>query len=113
MDKREARREFKAKKTPKGIFAVRCEASGETWVAASTHLDSQQTGWWFQLQSGMHPNRQMQAAWNTHGEASFTYRILETFDEDVAPLLLKDLSANRRKHWERELGVVQADSSRA
>jgi hypothetical protein len=27
MDKREARKEFKSKKTPKGVFAIRCAAT--------------------------------------------------------------------------------------
>ena len=40
MDKREARKEFKSKTTPKGVFAVRRAASGEAWVSAYDHLDT-------------------------------------------------------------------------
>jgi hypothetical protein len=42
----------------------------------------------------------MQAAWNAHGEAAFAYEILETLDDDTAPLLLRDLLEERRQHWE-------------
>ena len=103
MDKRAARNEYKSKKIPKGIFAVRCQATGEAWVGASTHLDSQVNQIWFELRGGLHRNQPMQTAWNAHGEASFAYEIVETLDDDVPPLLLKDLLEARRKHWENVL----------
>ena len=108
MDKREARRAFKLKITPKGVYAVKCSASGETWVGASTHLDSQQNGAWYQLRNRLHQNKNMQAAWDAHGEAAFTYQVLETLDDDVPPLLLRDSLAERQKHWERELAASTA-----
>ena len=106
MDKREARKEFKSRKTPKGIYSVRCTASGEAWVNASDHLDTVRNGLWFQLRAGSHFNKRLQEAWNTHGESAFEFGILETFDDDVAPLLLKDLSKERQRHWERQLEAL-------
>jgi hypothetical protein len=103
MDKRAARQEYKSKKTPKGIFAVRCKATGDVWVGSSTHLDSQVNTIWFQLQGGLHLNPAMQAAWNAHGETAFAYEVLETLDDDLPALLLRDLLEERRKHWERTL----------
>jgi hypothetical protein len=35
MDKREARKEFKSRLTPKGVFALQCTASKELWVSGS------------------------------------------------------------------------------
>jgi len=107
MDKRAARQEYKSKKTPQGIFAVRCKASGEVWAGASNHLDSQVNRIWFELRGGSHRNRSMQAAWNAHGDAAFTYQVLETLDDDVSPLLLRDLLEERRKHWENALMETQ------
>jgi hypothetical protein len=104
MDKRAARREYKLKKTPKGIYAVRCKATGEAWVGASTHLDSQVNQMWWELRGGLHRNTPMQAAWTWHGEGSFAYEVLETLDDDVPPLLLRDLLEERRKHWEGAAG---------
>ena len=106
MDKREARKAYKSRITPKGIFAVRCKTSGEVWVAVSDHLDTAQNGVWFQLRGGLHRNPQLQAAWSAHGEAAFQYEVLEKFGEDVSPLLLGDLSQKRRKHWEKELAAA-------
>jgi hypothetical protein len=105
MDKREARKEFKSRKTPKGIFAIRCAATAEVWVSASDHLDSARNGVWFQLRNGLHQNKRLQAEWNTNGEEAFAYEVLETLDDDVSSLLLKDVLLERQKHWEGKLGA--------
>jgi len=99
MDKREARKAYKARVTPKGTFAIRSKISGEVWVGASDHLDTAQNGVWFQLRTGSHRNPQLQAAWNAHGEAAFEFEILEKFDENVSPLLLRDMAKERQAHW--------------
>jgi hypothetical protein len=103
MDKRQARKEYKSKKTPKGVFAIRCAGASEVWVGASTHLDSERNGIWFQLRLGQHQNKSLQAEWNVKGEEAFSYEILETLDDDVLPLALKDVLRERQKHWEKEL----------
>lgn len=105
MDKRQARKEFKSRKTPKGIFAIRCAATSEVWLGASDHLDSAQNGLWFQLRNGLHQSKRLQSEWNANGEEAFTYEVLETLDDDVSPLLLKDLLRERQKHWEKKLGA--------
>ncbi len=101
MDKRAARREYKLRKTPKGVYAIRCKATGEVWIGASNHLDTQVNSIWFELRAGLHWNKPMQGAWTAHGEESFVYEILETVDDDTPAMLLKDLLEERRKHWER------------
>lgn len=101
MDNREARKEYKLQKSPKGVFAVRCQATSEVWVDGSTHLDTQVNRIWLELRAGSHRNKPMQAAWNAHGEQSFAYEILETVDAGTPALLLRDLLAERRIHWAR------------
>ncbi len=105
MNKREARREFKSRKSTKGIFAVRCTASREVWVGAHGDLPAARNGVFFLLRNGMHHNKQLQERWNKHGAESFAFEVLETFDEDISPLLLRDLFRERQKHWEKELGA--------
>lgn len=103
MDKRAARKEFKLRKTPKGIFAIRCAATSVVWVSASDHLDSARNGVWFQLRNGLHQNKRLQSEWNANGEEAFAFEVLETLDDDISPLLLKDVLRERQKHWENEL----------
>jgi len=103
MDKqtrREAVRGYKERKIESGVFAVRCTATGETWVATSRNLSQQQNGIWFSLRMGSHVNRDLQAVWKAHGPDAFRYEVLEAIeDEDLSDysrnVLLKECEA----HW--------------
>ncbi|MET0271479.1 MAG: GIY-YIG nuclease family protein [Phenylobacterium sp.] len=109
MDKqgrREAVRDYKERKVAQGIFAVRCPASGETWVGASKNLDQQKNGVWFGLRTGGHPNRAMQAAWTAHGEAAFAFQVLEEIEtRDLGAYALANLLKERHQRWLEDLGA--------
>ena len=88
--RRELVREYKERKPQRGVYAVRCVATGEVWASASPKLDTQQNSTWFQLRMGGHPNRALQAAWKTHGEDAFSYEIVaELSDEERSDYALK------------------------
>jgi hypothetical protein len=98
--------EYRERPVSSGIIAVRCSATGETWVAPSRNLSNQQNGIWFTLKHGSHPNRAVQAAWSTHGETSFSYEIVEAFDdEERTPYLLAALLKERAAAWRELLGA--------
>ena len=97
-------REYKEQKPKPGVFAVRCTTTNEVWVGKVPNLDKKQSGLWFQLQTGGFPNREMQAAWNTHGESAFQFEILEEINDEnplIVPVLLKD----REAHWRKALNA--------
>jgi len=106
VDKKAARREFKERKPQVGIFAVRCEPAGQTWVGRSTHLDTEQNSLWFQLNAGSVAKAALQQAWKQHGAEAFQYEVLETFKDDVVPLTLRDLFKEREKAWADQLGAA-------
>ena len=112
MDKqsrREAIREYKERKPAPGIYVVRCAPSGEVWVGASRNLDSQENGLWFGLKTGGHINRAMQAAWNAHGEAAFSFEPLERLDDEtLTPMGRADLLKARERHWLEALSAKKA-----
>jgi len=102
--KKELARIYKEQKVRPGIFAVRCTASGEAWVAKAPDIDKRQSGLWFQLRMGGFPGKSLQQAWNTHGELAFAFEILEEIrdeNEGMIPLLLKE----REAYWRKELGA--------
>jgi hypothetical protein len=102
--KKDAIRDYKERKQLQGVFAIRCDVSGEVWVASSPNLDAIQNREWFALRSGLHRNKAMQAAWNAHGDASFRFEIVEEVT-DENPLLIPSLLKDREKHWRAELGA--------
>jgi hypothetical protein len=109
QSRRELLRDYKERKAPAGVYAIRCAASGEVWVGATRNLDAQKNSFWFGLSTRGHANRALQAAWNTHGEATFRYEALERIeDEDLTPLGLADALKARERHWREALGAGKA-----
>jgi hypothetical protein len=90
--------EFKERKVPRGIFAVR-SASGEVWVGSSPNLNAAQNSLWFQLRGGLSRHTALQKMWKQAGEEAFPFEILERFDDDVSPLLLSELYARKKREW--------------
>jgi hypothetical protein len=91
--------EFKERKVPQGIYAIRCTANGDVWVGSSTNLNAVRNSQWFQLRGGLHRSVSLQQAWTHHTEQVFAFEVLEQFDEDVSPLLLSDLLRGKKKVW--------------
>ena len=102
--RKELVREYKERKQPLGIYAVRCDSVGKIWIAATKNLDRQKNGIWFQLRGSNHPNKAMMSAWKSYGEASFAYEVLEEVD-DENPLLLDSLLKERAQHWLKHLSA--------
>lgn len=95
--------EFKERKVPRGVFAVRCFTTGDAWVGSSPNLDAARNSLWFQLRGGLHRNAALQAAWKQHGEQTFDLEVLEQFEEDTSPLLLNELYTRKKKEWVQSL----------
>lgn len=103
--KKELARSYKEEKPKPGVYAVRCTATGQAWVAKSPDLRKRQTALWFQLNAGGFPGKSLQAVWNQHGEAAFVFDVLEEIEDEnemLIPVLLKD----REALWRKELGAA-------
>jgi hypothetical protein len=100
------------KETPvrQGVFAVRCLATGQAWVSGSPNLERQQTSLWFGLRMGGHPNKAMQAAWRAHGEAAFSFEVLEVLEveDDTPAYVVQSQLKTRTAHWQAELNAARA-----
>ena len=105
ISRKQAIREFKERKVSRGIFAVRCIATGTVWVDSSPNLGAAENSLWFCLRIGSHINKGLQAECDTHGKEAFRFEVLETLDDDVSALALGDLLKERRRHWLAELGA--------
>lgn len=103
--KKELARTYKEQKPEPAIYAVRCAASGQVWVAKIANIAKRQTSLWFQLNSGGFPGKSLQDAWKQHGEAAFAFEVLEEIADEnelMIPVLLKD----RETHWRKELNAL-------
>ncbi len=102
--KKDLIREYRERKATPGVFAVHCTATGTRWIASARNLDTQKNGIWFQLRMGNHLNKTLQAVWNQHGEAAFSYDVLEVV-ADENPQMIALLLKERDAHWRKELGA--------
>jgi hypothetical protein len=109
MDKqtrREAIRDYKERKATPGVFAVRCLATGEVWVAPSRNMAQQQNGVWFGLRLGSHRNKALQALWNRDGEAGIAFEPLELFeDEEASAYMVQTWLKAAERRWLETLGA--------
>ena len=101
--RRNAIQDFKSRKTPRGIFAVRSGGTGPLWLGSSPNLDAAQNGLWFRLNVGSHRKLALQEAWNREGVESFRFEVLEQLDDDLCALSVSDLLKEKRNFWLAEL----------
>lgn len=102
--RKQAIKDFKARKPYRGIYLVRCLTTGNLWTGASRDLRAAQNGLWFGLNHGGCLDRTLQSEWDAKGEAAFEYSVLEALDEDVHELSVKDLLKEKHLEWSAQLG---------
>jgi|SRR5579859_1917767 len=108
QSRRDAIREYKERKFSQGIFAMRCSVTGEAWVGQSRNLEQQPNGLWPSLRRAGHPNPALRAAFAVHGEAAFSFEILEVIEaEGLGPYALANLLKDRNAHWRAALGAAK------
>lgn len=80
--RKEATVAWKSRRPNMGVFAVRCEATGDTFVGTSPDTDRAMNGVRARLDTGMHRNKSLQALWDEHGADAFSYEVVELLEYD-------------------------------
>ena len=97
---------YKDRKPAWGVFAVICNATGQVWVGASRHVDTEQNGLWFSLRHGSGRQPALQAAWKTHGPDAFRFEELERLREDYPEIGRTDELKRRQALWRARLDAA-------
>ncbi|RRH74742.1 GIY-YIG nuclease family protein [Falsigemmobacter faecalis] len=106
-DRKAAIAAYKERASETSVYAVLCEASGETWIGTTPNPDTLQNRLWFTLKMGSATNKSMQAAWDSAGEAAFRYEILARFDDESA-MARKDRAETLARELRAERGAETA-----
>ena len=77
--------EYKATPRPAGVFRVRNTATGKSLVGSSPDLPGMLNRQRFQLQGGLHPNKELQRDWNEHGAEAFAFEVLDRVEPKDEP----------------------------
>lgn len=102
-------RDYKERRSRPGVYSLTCAETGQTWVGSSRAIDSQRNSIDFSLRHGSHRVRDLQAAWNVHGEAGVIYAVVEILeDQDMTVIGQQTWLKARLAHWMTELGAKSA-----
>ena len=80
--KKELKEQYKQMKTEMGIFIVQNKINNKYLLVPTQNLKGMINRVRFQLNSGGHPNRELQIEWNEFREDNFEIKILEILDYD-------------------------------
>lgn len=72
---------YKETKWPIGVFGIRNKENGKLLIGSCHNLDKIWNRHQFQLNSGGHPNKELQKDWKQLGEQAFIFETLETLKE--------------------------------
>ena len=106
QEKKAAVAAYKEREPAYGVYAVICNATGEAWVGASRHVDTQKNSLWFSLRQGGSPHRALQAAWTLHGGEGFRFEELDRLAGDFSPSGRLDELKRRQVLWRARLQAM-------
>ena len=79
-DRKTLVREYKETPRPAGIYRVRNIATGKSLVGSSANLSGMLNRQRFQLESGLHPDQELQRDWKEHGPEAFEFEVLDRLE---------------------------------
>ena len=96
---------YKERKVVAGIYLVRCLASGGMWIGHWPDISTIQTRLWFTLRQDVNPNRELLDAWRRHGEAAFTFEVVEEFKDEAPSYGRAAELRDRASYWRDRFGA--------
>jgi hypothetical protein len=97
---------YKERKAAVGVYAVSCAPAGKLWVGQTRDLDKVWNRISFSLRTGADPRRDLQAAWNAHGQAGFAFEPLEALKPEALEFALQLALDERTAFWRAQLGAA-------
>ena len=85
INKKEIKRQYKETKQPMGIYRITDSVNGKIFIGSSKCVDTIFNSARFQLKMGSHFNKELQKAFNRHGEASFLFDVVDHLEPNDDP----------------------------
>jgi hypothetical protein len=85
MDKAAAKKEYKQAKRRMGVYRIRNTGNDRSYIGFGTDLPAKINRHKAELRFGTHRNRELQDEWNSFGESSFRFEILDELDQGENP----------------------------
>ena len=85
IDKKKLKREYKETVQPMGVYRITNTVDGKIFIGASKNLKAAYNSNMFQLNIGMHRNKELQAAYSHLGEEGFSFDVLDYLEPKQEP----------------------------
>jgi hypothetical protein len=85
IDRKAAIRAYKDTPRPAGLFGVRNRPEDRLYVGAAADLRAVLNRQRFQLDGGLHPDRELQADWRRLGAGAFSFEVLDELEPATDP----------------------------
>lgn len=85
VDRKALLREYKETPRTMGVGVVRNTQNGRSLVVAGPNIPALLNRHEAQLKFGAHPNKALQADWNSAGRAAFAFEVLDTLKPPETP----------------------------
>ena len=85
VDRKALSRKYKESRRPAGLYRVRNAAIGKSLIGTSPDVPGMLNRQRFQLESGMHPDKELQKDWNEGGTGAFTFEVLDQLEPKDDP----------------------------
>lgn len=85
IDRKARIREYKETPRLAGVYGVRNAVTGRSLVGSSANLPGILNRQRFQLECGLHPDRDLQKDWNMLGADAFTFETLDRLEPKEEP----------------------------
>jgi hypothetical protein len=79
--RKEIKIEYKEQKFEIGIFEIRNKIENKIFIDSSNNIPAKFNRHKFQLNAGLHPNKELQADWNKYGENNFDFNVIEEIEQ--------------------------------
>ena len=85
IDKKELKNQYKQVLPPMGIYQIKNSLNEKIFIGSAKNLHGKSNSYKFQLDSGLHINKELQEDYSKYGEANFTFEILDQLEPKDDP----------------------------
>ncbi len=78
LNRKQLKDEYKLTVQPAGVFQIKNTLNGKIFIGSSVNLNAIWNRHRFQLEAGLHANKELQKDWNASGPDNFVFEILGT-----------------------------------
>jgi hypothetical protein len=106
--KKELKELYRQMKLPMGVYVIRSDFNRKCFLEATNNLKAKINSTKVKLENNFHPNKELQKAWNEHGEENFSFEILEELEyaKDETITDYSDDLALLQMEWEEKLAAA-------